>query len=126
MKPSAAALLTAAPPPVMKKLDHQQRSPASTTIPVGAVLKNIILKPAAVPPTLLGNVNGSAAGDLLFDILHSGERIRIGHPQKKYEYVDSVASFIGRGSYGIVYKGIQRVTKNAVAIKVWFLVYFII
>ena len=50
------------------------------------------------------------------EIVYTEERIRIG--QGGYEYVDTASSFVGQGSYGVVYKGIRRSTKRIVAIKV--------
>lgn len=86
-----------------------ETSPAST-IPTGpAALKNVVLNPAGAEVETMG--------DLFLDVLHTGERVTFG-TNHEFEYVDKVASFVGRGSYGLVYKGLQRTTAKSVAIKV--------
>lgn len=48
------------------------------------------------------------------EMTYTGERVVIG---AAYEYDDAPSAFIGRGSYGIVYKGLEQNTNKAVAIK---------
>ncbi|CAK5017053.1 unnamed protein product [Meloidogyne enterolobii] len=91
----------------------------SVPTPLFCASSTIILKPGKTPPKAgVNNENDATAINKEEDeetIEHSGKCISIGNG--KYEFWDTPSALVGRGSYGIVFRGTQLSRRKPVAVK---------